>query len=1604
MKLFNNSMKKMKVNLLRKFVLVFLGVLFLGSAFGQTKPKVDLEYGFSVGSYSGTINYHRADIVIPGMDLAPEISFIYSGVRIKTDLGFGNGWVFSYSFNYKLDTLNNVVIYKNDGSHHIFTKTEEGYISPLSARYDKLEEYSPNKFRLKQKSNGLYYYFDNKVHRRVTAVENLMGLRTILAYEDSLPVTITDPAQRKIQLKWNKGHLINVIEENTGVSRVFKYSYDQNWNLILVTDPMRNIIKYSYDSANRLIAFSDKKNNPLVIEYKSDHVVKKVSTCMHDVSFTYDVTNRKTFVLENIGDEKVITTYHYDEQGRNIERKGNCCGFNVKVKYDNNNNVIEKTDGSSNTVKYSYDIHGNVVKETDAASNEVKYEFDPITFKLLSKKDELGNATSYKYNSKGNLTEVNYPLNVKELFEYNEKGLMTKFTDKNGLLTSYTYDNYGYLTSITFADGSVITYVNDALGNLLKQTDGNSNSTIYEYDLLNRPVKKINALGGISLIEYDANGNILKETNELGYSVTHEYDPLDRLVNTTTSEGIVRVIEYDNRGNVVGKIDGKGNKTSFTFNDMGKITSQTDPLGNKLNYQYDAAGRKEQESDKMGNSMTYQYNKKGQLTKKIDPLGNSYLYGYDAKGRLISETDGNGSATFFHYDALNRKIRETDPLGNEKKYMYDNMNNIIKEVDKNGSVTKYSYDNKYRLILVQKPLGQNTSYVYDGAGNILSKNTGPGVTEVFTYDKLNREIEHVFPNGEKEIKTYDAIGRLATHTFSNGNVVTYEYDKDNRQIKISDKVGVVEEKVYDKNNNIIKYLDADGKTTINHYDALNRIVKIETPGGTEIIDYNANGLPVKRTNTALESQVFTYNEVGLVIKVNDYNDAATTYSYDAMGNTISMTDAKGNTSVFTHDKLSRLISTTFADGTKTEFQLDPVGNVLQRKNAENTIEYKYDSLGRLTKKVLPGNSISEFVYDTKNRMVEAKNQHAAIKFSYDIRNRLLKERVNDIDVIAYSYDVENKTKTITYPGGRKIVEELDFMDRPVTISQNGVTVASVTYNGMKLGSQKFGNDVSTVYTHTATGRIQNISINSGNLFDFTYTYDNKNNVILKEASHHPDFSEAYAYNAANQLVFYKKGKIEQQDIPSPLDQVDYVYDVVGNYISKTKSGVSESYNSNSVNQYLSLNKGNSSTVLSYSPSGNLLTMGAMTYQYDAENRLIKAGSDINYKYDALGRRFQKTVGNETTSYFYYQDQLAVERDNSGSVTEYIYGGGKGLLFAAVKDNSVYYYHINELGSVIGITDAEGDVVEHYEYDPYGNVTFYDTNFQPATKSAIGNHILFAGRELDVETGFYYMRSRHYSPTLGRFIQRDPISFDGGTNNLYEYVSSNPVNFVDPFGLKCRTTSASWSASVGRFTAGSITSPVSLETTIGFTFESKTCETCCDGQKSSEVTTTLEASGSMTLSINVLNFFPASRGLVFALSKANLNLFGGGRVGAKLGGGYSKESKCGEVSGGGSISFSVEISGELSLTRPEGGSGEGGELNLATGLQMQVSGVVKRTATEEGDISFSNEGTDRRCSSTYVNEATFSYSISYTWNGFSVRASESYSKSSTSSGAACPPGL
>ncbi len=116
-------------------------------------------------------------------------------------------------------------------------------------------------------------------------------------------------------------------------------------------------------------------------------------------------------------------------------------------------------------------------------------------------------------------------------------------------------------------------------------------------------------------------------------------------------------------------------------------------------------------------------------------------------------------------------------------------------------------------------------------------------------------------------------------------------------------------------------------------------------------------------------------------------------------------------------------------------------------------------------------------------------------------------------------------------------------------------------------------------------------------------------------------------------------------------------------------------------------------------------------------------------------------------------------------------------------------------NVTALVNTSGVVVERFAYDPYGKATAYSPTWTELTSSGYGWQYLHqGGRYVSyADSGLYQFRLRDYSPTLGRWVQRDPIEYAAGDSNLYGYVGSRPVTALDPSGLEPEIVAEVWTS-------------------------------------------------------------------------------------------------------------------------------------------------------------------------------------------------------------------
>jgi RHS repeat-associated protein len=229
---------------------------------------------------------------------------------------------------------------------------------------------------------------------------------------------------------------------------------------------------------------------------------------------------------------------------------------------------------------------------------------------------------------------------------------------------------------------------------------------------------------------------------------------------------------------------------------------------------------------------------------------------------------------------------------------------------------------------------------------------------------------------------------------------------------------------------------------------------------------------------------------------------------------------------------------------------------------------------------------------------------------------------------------------------------------------------------------------------------------------------------------------------------------------------------------------------NELNQYTRFDKWG----LEYDLNGNTTRKGTQKRRYDYRGNVViyeDLTTHAEYKYDALNRRMEKIVNGKVTQYYYSGYRVIEERDENDQVTrQYVYGDGIDEILQMKiyrgPYQGTYYYHTDANNSVTAVTDQEGNLIERVSYDIYGVPTFREYITDPGNavtrdSSIIGNEILWHSRRYDPESNTYYFRNRAYDPTMGRFLQTDPMGYHDSMN-LYQGFNMNPLNFADPFGL------------------------------------------------------------------------------------------------------------------------------------------------------------------------------------------------------------------------------
>lgn len=717
----------------------------------------------------------------------------------------------------------------------------------------------------------------------------------------------------------------------------------------------------------------------------------------------------------------------------------------------------------------------------------------------------------------------------------------------------------------------------------------------------------------------------------------------------------------------------------------------------------------------------------------------------------VQATHTNGSGKTL------KTIQKSGPDGEiTTSFEYDGIQRLVRVTDTEGNVTTSTYDMGDRRTEVNHPASGITSFTYDALGNVLTKQTAnlAKVGKFITYDYDYQRLTGInYPDHpENNVKYYyggrnasqNRIGRLMLREDGTG-AIEYFYGKMGEVTKTRRTMIV-------PNQAIATYV------TQWTYDSHNRLLEMIYPDEEKI--------------------TYSYNLGGQLEKVHGYKS----YGYDYV-------------SKIGYDKFEQRTYLKYCNGAETFYTYDPQRRRLQNltvNSGGNTIvdnAYTYDAVSNVLS-VVNGASVPQ------SGKAGGQMAHA---YTYDALYRL-------VSATGTYTGADNKTASYTLAMG------YDNMHR-ITSKRQILTQNNVQFNG----TLNAGYDLSYTYGTDTGKRFQLANVKDVNYRteetpsesenvnnNHAYEYDANGNLVYVNTSRTKKDGMADEKAAERKLKWDEENRLLASDDNGFV--TNYWYDADGERTVKT-SGESDQVYVNSefaggrtntakfslyVSPYLVANQGGRYTKHIYIGSQRVVSKIGDFDSYGSDPRRIQyAGSET----DGLSVDYKEK----------YTQQLQVIKDNYATFAvpyngednnDYVDGKGfccnDGSLEAAqvralsraAKNNfqdpdayekMQFYYHPDHLGSSSYITNLDGEVVQHIEYVPFGEVFIEERN------SVWNTPYLFNAKEFDEETGMYYYGARYYEPRLSLWMSTDGQQEEYPNISSYTYSASSPVNYVDPDG-------------------------------------------------------------------------------------------------------------------------------------------------------------------------------------------------------------------------------
>jgi RHS repeat-associated protein len=920
-------------------------------------------------------------------------------------------------------------------------------------------------------------------------------------------------------------------------------------------------------------------------------------------------------------------------------------------------------------------------------------------------------------------------------FEYNNLGKTTKTVDPLGRVTSYSY----HPNQIDLFE--------------IRQTTGPNNELLRQFPLYNslhEPLTEIDAAGQPTYYTYNAQGLILTRENARHETTTYAYGgsaPNGYLESITspTFNGVsaVTTFGYDGPRRVV-SVTNEADQYMVTtdYDALDRKTMVTYPDGTFEQFQYtdnitgamtlDLTGS----SDRLGRWTFRHYDANQHMDSITDPLNRTTIYGWCTCGSLTSIEDPNHNVTTFNRDIQSRVYQKVFADSSTIDYLFE------------GQTAPNTAGATSRLKSSTDANGQTTNYTYFADDNLqqvsYSNALHPTPTVTYSYDpNYNRIASMTDGIGLTQYTYYPvAVGTLGAGQlhlvdgpFAN-DTITYAYDELGRTTG-QDIDGTGASMTYDSLGRLGTTTNALGSFTRVYDGVTPRLLAVNYPNG-QIANYTYYDNDNDRRLQTLQ-----------YVTGNDVNLSSHEYTYDAEGQIQRWSKLLGATPtslLLEHDDANQLIEVS-QPGVVYGYTYDDAGNRLVSgfrgaHNVHGAATYTANNLNQLDSVVNNRFGPTEtdpvpLTYDRNGNLTyDGVNQ----TLEWDAANRL----------VAINYTDSGSRTEFAYDGlGRrlKIIEKgpgLTAVVQPLTGSYSLFTTAPVTLSQGNYTIRFEGLDPN------GTGNI--MLLDQAALNGVLVPDGGFENPVVHQAEFNPS-ETAWTYDGASGVT----ANGSKMTLLSPESSPE------GNQVAfiQAEGAISQSLNLNGT----------------YTLSFAAIQLG--DGDLPPADPIDGAGPGPNGTYQQIRVTVERSVDPTTVKTFVWcGNQICEERDATGAtVTKRYFAEGEQRL---ESDSANYYYTRDHLGSIREVTTSLGSVLARYDYDAWGRSLVLD--------GSLTVDFGYTGHYFHQKSGLNLAMYRVYSPTMGRWISRDPIGEADGLN-LYRYGRNDPVNERDPTGLAAVPCSA-----------------------------------------------------------------------------------------------------------------------------------------------------------------------------------------------------------------------